>query len=66
MTSGNDVVLNIHWTMEAIREALSEERVSATDENLQKILSASNIRILEEQSIIRGWKVLQNIINDVF
>lgn len=57
-----EVILTIQWTKSDIVEALEKEGIEASEENIDKIISYRNLKNLEEQSIERGWEVIESLI----
>jgi hypothetical protein len=57
-----DVILTIQWTKGDIVEALEKVGIEPSEENIDKIISYHNLKHLEEQSIERGWEVIDSLI----
>lgn len=60
----SEVILTIQWTKSDIVEALEREGIAPSEENLNKIISYQNMKHLEEQSIERGWEVLNSLVRE--
>lgn len=58
----SEVILTIQWTKSDIVEALDKAGIEASEENMDKIISFRNLKHLEEQSIERGWEVIESFI----
>ena len=61
-----DIILEIKWTKQDVIHILDEEGIPATDENVNKIISADNLKRLQERSIQCGWDELYDIVRDTF
>lgn len=57
-----DVILSIQWTKSDIVDALEKAGIEPSEENIDKIISYRNLKHLEEQSIERGWEVIESFI----
>ena len=57
-----DVILTIQWTKSDIVEALEKEGIEPIEENIDKIIPCHNLKHLEEQSIERGWEVINSLV----
>ena len=60
----SEVILTIQWTKSDIVEALEKEGIDLNAENINKIISYQNMKHLEEQSIERGWEVIESLVRE--
>ena len=51
---------------EDVFNAFMENGVEFTSENIDKILTKENIKLIEDECILRVQEVLQQLVNDVF
>lgn len=61
----SEVILTIQWSKNDIAEALKKEGMNPSEDNINKIISYQNMKYLEEQSIERGWEVIESISLDL-
>ena len=59
----DDVILAIQWRREDIMEA---EGIPSTEERLSRFLTEPNLRMIQEQSIERGWDVIYSLLKEKF
>lgn len=59
-------ILSIEITNEDVFNAFMENGVDFTSENIDKIMTKENIRMIEDECILKVQEVLQQIVNDVF
>lgn len=57
-------ILSIEITNEDVFNAFMENGVEFTSENIDKILTKENIRIIEDECILRVQEVLQQLVNN--
>ena len=57
-------ILSIEITNEDVFNAFMENGVDFTAENIDKILTKENIRIIEDECILRVQEVLQQLVNN--
>lgn len=60
----SEVILTIQWTKNDIEEALEKEGMDLSEDNIKKIISYRNLKYLEEQSIERGWEVIESFVRE--
>lgn len=58
----SEVILTIKWTKSDIVEALKKDGIEPSEENINKVISYHNLKHLEEESIERGWEIIESII----
>ena len=66
MTADGDAILEIKWTRQDIACALEEEGIAAENENIDSVIRTMTVRLLEEQSIKRGWEVIHSANMEAF
>lgn len=59
-------ILSIEITNEDVFNAFMENGVEFTSENIDKILTKENIKLIEDECILRVQEVLQQLVNNVF
>ena len=59
-------ILSIEITNEDVFNAFMENGVEFTSENIDKILTKENIKLIEDECILKVQEVLQQLVNDVF
>lgn len=60
----SEVILTIQWTKNDIVEALKREGMDPSEDNISKMISYSNMKHLEEQSIERGWEIIESFVGE--
>ena len=60
----SEAILSIEWSKKDIREALVKEGMNPSEENINRIISHQNLKHLEEQSIERGWEVIECLVRE--
>lgn len=60
----SEVIITIQWTNSDIVKALEKEGMDTSEENSDNIISYQNMKHLEEQSIKRGWEVIDSLVKE--
>lgn len=57
----DNVIVTIKWTYEDLENALKDRGYEPTDDNIDTLLSNKLARILEDESIEKGWDIIDYI-----
>ncbi|RHO83666.1 hypothetical protein DW058_05665 [Clostridiaceae bacterium AF42-6] len=57
--------LTIEWSEEDVKETLKAFGKECSIENIKKMISAENVRCLEEKSIELGWGILHSVAEQI-
>lgn len=59
--NNGDIVLTITWSKDDFCQALKEASIPINEENIRKMITEANCRMIEEKSIQTGWEIINAI-----
>lgn len=57
----DNVIVTIKWTYEDLENALKDRGYEPTDDNIETLLSNGLVSKLEDESIEKGWDIIDYI-----
>lgn len=59
----DDAIVSITWTYEDLETALIDRGYKPTDDNIETLLSNRLVSMLEDESIEKGWDIIDYVLS---